>query len=117
MIVMHMLSIYESASQLNDAVEEDDKRHRATGLSKESGFCLIEPRCGSCVGCRRRSHPRIEEVNTITLCEMSNKFESIGYAPEKKLTLFDIDDEEEFPISHPSENLSVAFGLSKTVWL
>ncbi|XP_043700731.1 pentatricopeptide repeat-containing protein At1g08070, chloroplastic-like [Telopea speciosissima] len=107
-------SIYDSAGQLSDAVAIR-KMMSDGGVSKEPGFSLIES--GGevhvfLVG--DRSHPRLEEVNTM-LCEISKKFESVGYAPERQLVLFDIDDDEkEFAISHHSEKLAVAFGLCDT---
>ncbi|XP_042486183.1 pentatricopeptide repeat-containing protein At1g08070, chloroplastic-like [Macadamia integrifolia] len=107
-------SIYDSAGRLNDAVAMR-KMMSDGGVSKEPGFSLIES--GGVVHVflvGDRSHPRLEEVNTM-LCEMSEKFRSVGYAPEKQLVLFDIDDQEkEFAISHHSEKLAIAFGLCDT---
>ncbi|KAF8370177.1 hypothetical protein HHK36_031809 [Tetracentron sinense] len=110
-----MSSIYDAAGQLNDAIMMRKMMNEA-GIRKEPGFSLIES--GGVVHkffVADKSHPRSEEIYTM-LDEMGSKLKSIGYVPNTKLVLFDIDEvEKEAAIYNHSEKLAIAFGLIDSV--
>ncbi|XP_010278295.1 PREDICTED: pentatricopeptide repeat-containing protein At1g08070, chloroplastic-like [Nelumbo nucifera] len=106
-----MSSIYDAVGRSRDAVMIR-KMMNDGKVRKEPGFSFIE--LGGTVHeflVGDRSHPRMEEIHNM-LNEIADKLKSMGYVPQKKLVLFDMDDEEkEVAIYHHSEKLAIAFGL------
>ncbi|XP_068650600.1 pentatricopeptide repeat-containing protein At5g16860 [Aristolochia californica] len=107
-------NIYANARQWKDVLRIRSLMKRA-GIRKRPGCSWIQRKEGNVsffVG--DRSNPRSREIYEV-LTDLMERIKVIGYIPETRFALHDVDDEEKkYLLSEHSEKLALAYGILTT---
>lgn len=106
--------IYAGAGMWDDAAKVR-RLMKGKGIEKEPGRSWIEVdgTIHSFMS-KDQSHPRAPEIYT-QLEELMEKMKSVGYVPDTRFVMHDVDDQEkEQAVCHHSEKLAIAYGLIST---
>ncbi|KAG0605928.1 hypothetical protein M758_9G099000 [Ceratodon purpureus] len=113
-VYVSLSDIYAAAGMWDDAAKVR-RLMKGKGIEKEPGRSWIEVNgtIHSFIA-KDQSHPRAPEIYA-ELEVLMKKMESLGYVPDTRFVMHDVDDQErEQAVRHHSEKLAIAYGLIST---
>lgn len=109
-----LFNLYYSAGNLKEAAAVIQTLRRK-GLSMYKAYSWIEVKKQSHVFCSGdRTHPQTEVIYD-KVHDLMAKISKLGYVPEEKFLLPDVNEKDEKVMVYHSEKLAIAFGLISTL--